>query len=110
VLTALLQTPHALSRLTDEVRSTFAHEEDITAASAAAKLPYLTAAISEGMRIHPAVPYSVPRVVPKGGAEICGRFVAEGVSPFPSSILRSRLLSVPPKASHRFHLSCYLTT
>ena len=33
---------------------------------------WLTACLKEGMRIHPVVPGPMPRVVPLGGAELCG--------------------------------------
>lgn len=79
ILIALLQNEQMLAKLQSEIRTAFTVEEDITAASAT-KLPYLTATITEGLRIHPPVPYTVPRVVPKGGANICGRPVPEGVS------------------------------
>ncbi|ETN46367.1 uncharacterized protein HMPREF1541_00551 [Cyphellophora europaea CBS 101466] len=77
ILTALLQNPPALERLQKELRSAFHREDEITARSVQ-KLEFLTAVISEGLRVHPPVPYSVPRVVPKGGAEVCGKMVPEG--------------------------------
>jgi hypothetical protein len=42
-------------------------------------LPYLQATIKEGLRIHPATGFTMPRVVPKGGREMMGRFFPEGV-------------------------------
>lgn len=44
------------------------------------KLPYLQAVIKESMRLHPGVGFPLFRIVPKGGAVICGRFFPEGVS------------------------------
>ncbi|KAH6665497.1 cytochrome P450 [Halenospora varia] len=38
------------------------------------KLPYLSAACKEAMRIHPSVALTVPRYVPKGGKMISGRY------------------------------------
>jgi hypothetical protein len=44
------------------------------------KMPYLLAACKETMRLHPSVGLGLPRYVPGGGREICGRFFPEGVS------------------------------
>ncbi len=42
-------------------------------------MPYLQAAIQEGLRMHPAAAFPLVRVVPKGGAMIAGKFFPEGV-------------------------------
>jgi cytochrome P450 len=44
------------------------------------KLKLLDAVVTEGLRLHPAAPGSLPRVVPKGGAKIAGLWVPEDVS------------------------------
>ncbi|KAK2770579.1 cytochrome P450 oxidoreductase [Colletotrichum kahawae] len=41
-------------------------------------MPYLQAAMYEALRLHPAVGMTLPRVVPKGGYEIDGRFMPAG--------------------------------
>lgn len=46
------------------------------------KMPYLLAACKETMRLHPSVGLGLPRHVPEGGKEICGRYFPEGVSIF----------------------------
>jgi cytochrome P450 len=92
ILTLLLQHSHVMERLVQELRSIFKTEAEITA-DATHDLPYLTAVISEGMRLYPPVPYGVPRVAPKDGAVVCGRFVPGGVSvpcPFPSPHIPKR--------------------
>ena len=68
-----------MKRVTDEIRAAFAREEDINVASTT-KLEYLIAVISEGIRLGPPSAIGVPRVVPKGGAEICGRWVPGGTA------------------------------
>jgi cytochrome P450 len=79
ILTLLLQHKDIMELLVQELRSNFNAEAEITA-DATHDLPYLTAVISEGMRLYPPVPYGVPRIAPKGGASVCGRFVPGGVS------------------------------
>ncbi|KAI8230942.1 putative sterigmatocystin biosynthesis P450 monooxygenase STCB [Colletotrichum sp. SAR 10_86] len=52
------------------------------------KLSYLDAVVQEGLRCFPAIPMSLPRVVPHGGKQIDGFFVPEG------SIVSSQAYSV----------------
>ena len=40
-------------------------------------LPILDAVVNEGLRFHPPVPVSLPRIVPSGGGQLCGYFVPE---------------------------------
>lgn len=44
----------------------------------AMKMKYLQAAIYEGLRVHPAVGMNLPRIVPSGGAQICGHYIPAG--------------------------------
>jgi len=74
----LLMNPSALSRLTREVRSAFAKEEEIDLISVG-KLSYMLACLDEALRMYPPVPTGLPRVVPSGGSLIAGRFVPEKV-------------------------------
>ncbi|KEF52465.1 uncharacterized protein A1O9_11307 [Exophiala aquamarina CBS 119918] len=87
VLFGLLKTPGAMRRVTEEIRSAFACEEDINVASAA-RLAYLTAVIKEGLRLGPPSAVTVPRIVPAAGEEICGKWVPGGtfvtVNQYPS--------------------------
>lgn len=43
-------------------------------------MPYLQACLYEGLRCHPVVGMSLPRVTPAGGVEIDGIYIPEGVS------------------------------
>ena len=45
----------------------------------AQQLPYLQAVIKEALRMHPATGLIMPRIVPRGGAHLAGRFFPEGV-------------------------------
>lgn len=71
---------HTLDKLLDEIEVAFA-----TGAISypvrfndAIKLPYLHAVVMESMRIHSSLGTGLPRLVPKEGAEICGRYFAGG--------------------------------
>jgi cytochrome P450 len=65
-------------RVVDEVRSRFENEGQITLALVE-KCTYLTAVIHEGLRLCAAVPWILPRVVPPGGATVCGTRLPAGV-------------------------------
>ena len=76
ILYNLSAHPSSLARLQcelDQATADAALSPTISYREAAA-LPYLTAVMSEGFRIHPLVGYPLPRIVPKGGAEIGGRW------------------------------------
>ncbi|KAI1453806.1 benzoate 4-monooxygenase cytochrome P450 [Annulohypoxylon moriforme] len=74
----LLAHPETMARAKHEIRSSFASDQDITAASVA-QLPYLVAAIDECMRVWPPVATSFnPRHVSSGGCTVDGYFIPEG--------------------------------
>lgn len=84
--TTLAGTTYLLSRhqdkqrrLAQEIRSSFASEEDITLVSVG-RLPYLQAVLEEALRTYPPVAGQLARCVPQGGAVICGFFVPEKTS------------------------------
>lgn len=77
--TFLLCKFEKLGKATHEIRSTFKRSEDINLL-AVSQLPYLTAVIDETLRMYPAVPGQPPRVVPEGGAMVCGKFIPQDVS------------------------------
>lgn len=75
-----MRSPAAYEKLTAEVDTAVAEgtlSEPITYAEAI-KLPYLKACINEGMRLHPSVGLTMPRVVPAGGAMISDFQVPQG--------------------------------
>lgn len=74
----LCRTPRAYEKLKHEVRSRYKSSSEIT--SVTATFPYLTAVINEALRMYPPVPFGAPRIVPKGGETVDGKFVPEGVS------------------------------
>jgi len=77
----LLRTPDALKKVTEEIRSAFKSEGDMTFTSVG-QLTYLTACISEALRRYPPVSIGLPRFVPEGrvGTMIAGHNVPEKVS------------------------------
>lgn len=75
----LLTNPDKLAKLTEEVRSAFQSEDEISIQSAS-QLPYLMACLEESLRRYPPVPIGLPRVVPRGGKTFLGQYVPEGVS------------------------------
>jgi cytochrome P450 len=77
----LLMNPHALKKLQDEVRSTFKSEDEIGTISVT-KLPYMLACLDEALRMYSPTPLGLPRVVPKGGEMVSGRYVPENVGVF----------------------------
>lgn len=79
ILNCLVQNPQELGKLETEVHTIFEKEEDITL-SALQQLPFLNAVISEGLRICNPVSGGLLRIVPRGGATVCGYFLPEGVS------------------------------
>ncbi|KAF2768179.1 cytochrome P450 [Teratosphaeria nubilosa] len=73
----LSASPAKLARLTNEIRSTFQDETEITIERLQA-LPYLHACIEEGLRMYPPVSNGLPRIVPAGGVTIEGHEVPAG--------------------------------
>lgn len=68
-----------MAKLVAEIRGTFTSYSDITTENIA-KLQYLPGVVDESLRVYPSTVQNFPRVVRKGGAVICGRFVPEKVS------------------------------
>lgn len=74
----LCKSPHALQKLKEEIRGTFASSEDITL-KAVGELPYLKAVIDESLRIFSVASYITPRRTPKEGHVIDGEHIPAGV-------------------------------
>ncbi|KAK4446266.1 cytochrome P450 [Podospora aff. communis PSN243] len=72
----LLTNRTALDKLTAEIRGTFKSEDEIDFVSVSS-MPYLLACLEEALRMYPPVPTGLPRVVPAGGATVCGNYVPE---------------------------------
>lgn len=75
----LLSNPDALKKVTEEVRTSFKSEDEITLTSVS-RLTYMLACLNEALRSYPPVPFGMPRMVPKGGATVSGEFIPENVS------------------------------
>ncbi|KAI1821981.1 putative cytochrome P450 monooxygenase [Xylaria intraflava] len=90
--------PEILERLQQEVRLTFKSDEEITLTSVGS-LSYMLACLNESLRCYPPVVSGLPRLVPKGGATIDGKFVPEGtiVSVFQWAINRDESLWTEPE-------------
>ncbi|KAJ5974338.1 hypothetical protein N7481_011548 [Penicillium waksmanii] len=73
----LCMYPQTLTRLVNEIRSSFESETEMTFRTIAT-LKYLSAVIEEGLRMYPPLVTSLCRIVPKGGALVDGHYVSEG--------------------------------
>lgn len=80
----LLRNPVRLQRLRQELDAAARgglfsdYETGLVTWHESQKLPYLDACVKEAFRLHPAPGLPMERVVPAGGAEIAGHFVAGG--------------------------------
>ncbi|KAL4887261.1 cytochrome P450 [Aspergillus karnatakaensis] len=76
----LLRNPVYLERLRKELDAAQERSElsPVVQYSEALSLPYLQACIKEAYRYHSSIGTNLPRVVPKGGLTIRGRYFAEG--------------------------------
>ncbi|KAL1954751.1 hypothetical protein VTO42DRAFT_751 [Malbranchea cinnamomea] len=88
----LIRHPTHLHRLREEIDGAQARGElsPVVQYAEAQKLPFLQACIKESYRYHSAVGGPLPRVVPKGGMTVAGRYFKQGT-----------VLSVNPWVFHR---------
>ncbi|KAI0127879.1 cytochrome P450 [Xylariales sp. AK1849] len=70
--------PECLKTLTEEVRTSFKHDSEITLTSVG-NLHYMLAVLNETLRRYPPVGSGLPREAPPGGGMVAGHFVPEGV-------------------------------
>ena len=107
IVSHLIKYSDVMDRLVQEIRSAYTAEDEMTTASLA-RLPYLEAVIQETLRIAPPVPTGMPRVVPTGGANVCGTWLPENVSRFTevscTPFAPAVLFRLPCIAVDRFYL------
>ncbi|KAF2112717.1 cytochrome P450 [Lophiotrema nucula] len=77
-MTYLVADETKLRTLEKELRDTFGTREQMYL-EALQNLPYLNAVLREALRLCPAVPYMLPRRIPKGGDTVCGYWLPEGM-------------------------------
>ena len=76
----LLQSPEAMAKVTQEVRSAMKTEDEITFHNTAVRLPYMLACLKEALRMYPPVPSGTERItVPPVPIEISGHQIPPGV-------------------------------
>ena len=77
----ITRSPHAYAMIVNEVRSTFQSFEEIKSGPKLLSCcPYMRACVDEAMRITPAGPSELPRIVLAGGMVIDGAYIPEGTT------------------------------
>ncbi|CAM1504056.1 Fc.00g016470.m01.CDS01 [Cosmosporella sp. VM-42] len=74
----LVRSPHALKKVTEEIRAKFNDVEEISQGPALGSCTYLRACIDEAMRLSPSVGGILPREVLPGGLTIDGETIPAG--------------------------------
>ncbi len=93
----LAKQPALQEKMRQEFRKAgFNAEGNVLKYSALEELPLLNAVVMEGLRLHPAAPASLPRVVPKGGMVISGIRVPEDVRPLTHTNMQERSRATDP--------------
>ncbi|KAI0537722.1 cytochrome P450 [Xylaria digitata] len=80
ILYYLLRHPDCMRKLRSEIEEFRAAGlvSDSFGFKETQQMPYLQAVIKETLRVHPATGLPIERVVPEGGATVCGRFFPAG--------------------------------
>lgn len=79
----LIRHPDKMAKLRAEFddaesKGIFVHGDPLVKWNDVRELPYLSAVISESLRIHPAVGLPLERITPAGGIQICDTFIPPG--------------------------------
>ncbi|RDW56886.1 hypothetical protein BP5796_12953 [Coleophoma crateriformis] len=74
----VLSNPEIYRTLTEELKTAFPNKDQPLEFSKLEKLPYLTGAIKEGLRLSFGVPGRMPRVVPEPGAKFNDYYIPAG--------------------------------
>jgi cytochrome P450 len=74
----LVRNPHALKRVTEEIRGKFSDVEEIVHGPLLGSCSYLRACVDEAMRLSPSVGGILPREVLPGGITIDGHTIPQG--------------------------------
>jgi cytochrome P450 len=76
----LTKKPAVLTKLRAEISTAVPEDVVVPSYDCLSNLPYLRACIEESLRLRPASSFGLPRVVPKGGRTIAGKFIPEDVT------------------------------
>ncbi|TKY90036.1 hypothetical protein EX895_000034 [Sporisorium graminicola] len=82
--------PDKMAKLQAELDRELEHAEEVPLHSDVQELPYLQAVLNESLRYHSTSAIGLPRVIPEGGATVCGQRFPAGT-----------ILSVPAYTLHR---------
>lgn len=86
ILGHLYRHPDVLAKLRKELDDAIPADErnEPSPYKRVQSLPYMQAVIKEGMRCHPALGVTLPRVIPQGGKHLAGQFFPPGVGSLPA--------------------------
>jgi cytochrome P450 len=98
VLAPVLRSEKHYKRLQDEVDQAWKHaslgDREVLPFDVLFALPFLSACIKEGGRMHPSVVYNLPRNVPKGGVTFDHYFIPENATLSFSPLAQNRCKAI----------------